>query len=186
MTHFLYLKLQPLAAKAPMIWFSVTQEILDSINTLKVEEWDTNSLQIVEKETVMATDSLPHVYASEDEGSAPHWFQTDSEDARGGGGILPDALSDTPQSSPFTYTSGYTTMEVFNQVMPQCVQANTDVIEAEKSDLTVVKSGLDYIRQFSSSPTTDSELSTFLWEWRDKHKSVYEELCLNSSRNGWT
>ncbi|XP_055369125.1 oncostatin-M-specific receptor subunit beta isoform X2 [Betta splendens] len=137
-------------------------ELLESINTLKVEEWDTDSLQIIEKETVIPADSLPRLHSSEDEGSAPDWLQKDPEDAPGG--VPPDAVSELPQggfqSSAFTYTSEYTTMEMFNQMMPQCVQANTDGMEAERSDLTVGK--LDYIRQFSSSPTMDSELSTFL------------------------
>lgn len=152
--------------------FYITQELLESINTLKVEEWDTNSLQVVEKEVVIPA-NLPLLHASEEEGETCNWIHRDTEDATGG--ILPDATTDTVsnmprtdlQSSPFAYSSEYTTMEMFNQVMPQCIPANTDVTEAEKSesedtDLTVVNSGLDYIRQFSSSPTMDSKLSTIL------------------------
>ncbi|XP_070781171.1 interleukin-31 receptor subunit alpha [Enoplosus armatus] len=156
-------------------------ELLESINTLKVEEWDTNSLQIVEKEDVEPASTLasviPLLHASEDEGDSPemtcNWIQRDTEDATGG--TLPDVTAETVsdarrtdfQSSPVAFSSEYTTMEMFQQVMPQGLPAMASVTEAmerepEDTDMTMVKSGLDYIRQFSTSPFLDSEMSTVL------------------------
>ncbi|XP_026210273.1 interleukin-31 receptor subunit alpha isoform X2 [Anabas testudineus] len=150
-------------------------ELLESINTLKVEEWDTNSLQIVEKEAVISANMLPLLDTSEDRGDSAqmtsNWIQRDTEDVTGG--IPPGAItcSNTPQTdlhgSPFAFSSEYTTMEIFNRLMPQGIPGNTDVNQAEESefegtDWTVVKPGMDYIRQFSTSPTLDSELSSFL------------------------
>lgn len=161
--------------------FYFTQELLESINTLKVEEWYTNSLQIVEKEDVVPASALasmlPLLHASEDEGDSPemtcNWIQRDTEDATGD--VPPDVTAETfsqrtdLQTSPSAFPSEYTTMEMFQQVMPQGVPANpTSVTQAteselEDTDLTVVKSGLDYVRQCSTSPILDSEeMSTIL------------------------
>lgn len=159
------------------VLFYVTQELLESINTLKVEEWDTNSLQIVEKEAAIPANMLPFLHISEDEGDSAemtcNWMKRNTEDATRG--ILPDATIDTrsnmPQTDihnpPLAFSSEYTTMEMFNQLMPQGIPANTDDTQAgesesEDTDLTVVQSGMDYIRQFSTSPTLESELSTVL------------------------
>ena len=147
--------------KSHFNYFSFTQELLESINTLRVEEWDTNSLQIVEKEAVIPATSpseLPLLHASEDEGDSQEmtWIQSDTEDANGD--IPPDTTAEPSQHTevqrtPFAFSSDYTTMEMFQQGMPQ----NTSVIQASKSepedtDLTVGKSELDYIRQFGTSP----------------------------------
>ncbi len=152
--------------------FYFTQELLESINTLKVEEWYSNSLQIVEKEVIPASTlaaMLPLLHASEDEGGSPDmtcsWIQRDTEDATGD--ALPDVTAETFsrqtdfQTSPFAFPSEYTTMELFQQVMPQGVR-NTSLTqdtesEPEDTDLTAVKSGLDYVGQFSTSPVLDSE-----------------------------
>ncbi|KAK2818700.1 hypothetical protein Q5P01_024261 [Channa striata] len=146
-------------------------ELLESITTLKVEEWDTNSLQIVEKEDGIG-ETFPCLRDSRDEGDAPEitrdWIQRDAEDS------TEDVLYDEPtetistlprtnlQSSPLAFSSGYTTMEMFNQVKPQGNPANTDAEESEpeSADLTVVKSGLDYLGQFSTSPVSESEMLT--------------------------
>eukprot|EP00064_Thunnus_orientalis_P013958 superscaffoldBa00002348_g13999 len=158
-------------------------ELLESINILKVEEWDTNSLHIVEKEAVIPVITLPSTIPllrdSEDEEESPEmtcddWFQRDSDDTTGD--IIPhataDAFSDTQQtnlqSSPCAFSSEYTTMEMFQQVIPQGTLANTSVTEAMESEpedieLTVMKSGLDYLGHFGTSPVLDSEeISTFL------------------------
>ncbi|XP_044188640.1 protein sidekick-1 [Thunnus albacares] len=158
-------------------------ELLESINILKVEEWDTNSLHIVEKEAVIPVITLPSTIPllrdSEDEEESPEmtcddWFQRDSDDTTGD--IIPhataDAFSDTQQtnlqSSPCAFSSEYTTMEMFQQVIPQGTPANTSVTEAMESEpedieLTVMKSGLDYLGHFGTSPVLDSEeISTFL------------------------
>ncbi|XP_049460879.1 leukemia inhibitory factor receptor isoform X1 [Epinephelus fuscoguttatus] len=152
------------------------RELLESLNTLKVEEWDTNSLQIVEKEDVIPASTLPSMipllHASEDDVDSPemtcNWIQGDTEDATGD--ISPDITTETlpdvqrtnPQSSPFTFSSDYTTMEMFQQGMPPGIPVNTSVSQAmesepEDTDLTVVKSGLHYIGQFSTSPNSDSK-----------------------------
>lgn len=160
--------------------FYFTQELLESINTLKVEEWYTNSLQIVEKEEVIPACTLasllPLLHVSEDEGDSQemtcNWIQRDTEDATGD--VLPDVTAETfsqrtdLQTSPFAFSSEYTTMETFQQAMPQGGPAKTSVTqgtgsEPEDTDLTVVKSELEYVRQFSTSPILDSEeISTIL------------------------
>ncbi|XP_042364754.1 leukemia inhibitory factor receptor isoform X2 [Plectropomus leopardus] len=139
------------------------QELLESINTLRVEEWDTNSLQIVEKEVVIPACTLPSMlpllHASEDERDSTEMtcgqIQRDTEDATGD--IPPDVTAETlpniprtnPPISPFAFTSDYTTMEMFQQGMLQGVPANTSMQvmerELEDADTTVVKSGLNYI-----------------------------------------
>lgn len=141
-----------------------------------MEEWDTNSLQIVEKEDVIPASTLPSMipllHASEDDVDSPemtcNWIQGDTEDATGD--ISPDITTETlpdvqrtnPQSSPFAFSSDYTTMEMFQQGMPPGIPVNTSVSQAmesepEDTDLTVVKSGLHYIGQFSTSPNSDSK-----------------------------
>ncbi|XP_023122415.2 interleukin-31 receptor subunit alpha isoform X2 [Amphiprion ocellaris] len=154
---------------------------LAAINTLQVEEWDTNSLQIVEKEAVIPASTLPLVLpllcAAEDEEDAPEmtcdWNQTDTDSAAGetSPGDATDMFSDTQQtnlqSSPMVFSGGYTTMEMFQQTMPQRVAVNTAVtegMESQPENMTVLKSGMDYVRQFSTSPSLDSEQpSTILW-----------------------
>ncbi|KAK2888051.1 leukemia inhibitory factor receptor isoform X1 [Channa argus] len=147
-------------------------ELLESINTLKVEEWDTNSLQIVEKET-MIVDTFPHLHDSEEEDDSPEmtrgWSQRVAEDAAGDV-LCSDStgtVSNTPrtnlQSFPLAFPSEYTTMEMLNQIMPQSNPVDTDETQAEESepestDLPAVKLGLDYIGQFGTSPVSESEL----------------------------
>ncbi|XP_027137749.1 protein sidekick-2 isoform X3 [Larimichthys crocea] len=145
-------------------------ELLKSINTLKAEEWDTNSLQIVAKEDVNPASTLPSMLpllrASVDEDDSAqmtcNWIQRDNEDSSGD--ILPDINAETildihrtdQQTSAFP--SGYTTMEMFQQGVPQ--PANTSVTEESKpagTDFTVMKAGQDYIRHIIASPMLDIE-----------------------------
>ncbi|XP_026152547.1 protein sidekick-1 isoform X2 [Mastacembelus armatus] len=140
-------------------------ELLESINTLKVEEWDTNSLQIVEKEAATPAGTLPSTLqllnASEDESYAPDmtcdWSQGEPEDAASD--ILPDDSTDTcpniqQKNPPLAFSTDYTTMEMFHQGISQVIPANT---VTQATDLTVAKSELDYVGQFSTSPISDSE-----------------------------
>lgn len=181
--------------------FCFTQELLESISP-KMVEWDTNSLQLVEKETAIPSMS-PLLHDSEDEGHSPEptsdWIQRDAEDAEGE--ILPEAAADTPlniqptniQSSPFVFSSGYTTMEMFQQGVPQPSSVNTQTVaQATDSDAAVVpaatvkRSGLDYVRQFSTSPVLGSDmtrcpddiLTDMDWDWRTQKTQVYQRnLC---------
>ncbi|XP_068562652.1 interleukin-31 receptor subunit alpha [Cebidichthys violaceus] len=149
-------------------------DLLESINTLRVEEWDTNSLRLVEKEDATPASASPSMlsllHASEDEGDSAEMtrdrIQRDTEDAAGdvppdgAEGTFPDIRRTDTQSSPFAFSSEYTTLDMFQRGMP----ANTSVTQAtenkpEDTDSTVVKSGLDYIRQFSTSP-----VPTNCWE----------------------
>nr|XP_020472532.1 interleukin-6 receptor subunit beta-like isoform X2 [Monopterus albus] len=139
-------------------------ELLESINTLKVEEWDTHSFHLVEKETVVSASTSPFLCALEDEGDSPEMTCNRSQrDAEGPpADVLPDdtteTLSNIPhtniQTLPFAFSSEYTTMEMFHQAMPQPVPANTvvsQVVENEPENIesAAVKSRLDYIEQFS-------------------------------------
>ncbi|XP_005454526.1 interleukin-31 receptor subunit alpha isoform X2 [Oreochromis niloticus] len=156
-------------------------ELLEAINTLKAEEWETKSLQIIEKEAVAPATILPAMLpllcGLDKRGDSPgitcNWIQTETDDATGE--ISPNNTTDTLletqqtdlQSFPFPFPSGYTTMEMFQQVMPQSITAITQDMESdpEDTDLTVFnpKPGLEYVRQFSTSPASDSDhLSTIL------------------------
>ncbi|KAK5852306.1 hypothetical protein PBY51_023785 [Eleginops maclovinus] len=156
-------------------------ELLGSINHLKVEEWDTNSLKIVKKEVIPAgplTSMLPVFHASDDEEDSTemtcNWIQGDTGDSTEeipsdiNEKIIPDIKMTDPQSSPFTFPCDYTTIEMFQQGIPQSMPVRTSVTqdtesEPEDKEWTVGKSGLDYISQFSTSPTLDSkEISTIL------------------------
>ncbi|XP_051268114.1 interleukin-31 receptor subunit alpha isoform X2 [Dicentrarchus labrax] len=147
-------------------------KLLESINILKVEEWDTNSLQILEKEEEVipasTLTSLPLLHATEDEEDSSeiicNWFHRDAEGSSGD--ILPDITAETfsgiqptdLQISPLAFTCGYTTMEMFQQGMLPNTPTVTQAMESKAGDmeLTVVKSRLDYIRQFSTSPVLDN------------------------------
>lgn len=188
-TDKMYLLYWDVNAVEGLTSFYVTQELLESINTLKVEEWDTNSLQIVEKEAAIPDNASPFLHTSENEGDSAgmtcNWIRRDEDEESGGvpADVATGARSNVPQTDlhgpPPAFSSEYTTMEMLHQLMPQGVPADTDVTraedsESEETDLTVVKTGMDYIRQFSSSPTSDSELSTVLWKrpdwnWTVKH-----------------
>ena len=182
-----------------------SQELLQSLKTLQVEEWDTNSLQIVEKEDVLPastlTSMLPHLHSSEDEEDSEdmscEWFQRDSEDPSDD--IFPDDSTELVseiertdlQTPTQAFPTGYTTMEMFQQGMPQPVSTPvTQENEPEEADLTAVKSSLDYVRQFSTSPILDSEdVSTILWKqarraWRNRNTRIRTTIlheCLTQS-----
>lgn len=104
--------------------------------TLKVEEWDTNSLQIVEQEKAIAASASPStpplLRDSEGEEDSAEmtcdWVQGDAGDAPGD--TPPpysheQTLTDTQRPSPLVFASGYTTLEMFRQVTPQGVPADT-------------------------------------------------------------
>ncbi|KAI3362116.1 hypothetical protein L3Q82_012445, partial [Scortum barcoo] len=155
------------------------QKLVETINTLTVEEWYTSGLQIVEKEDVISARTLvsvlPLLHASEDEEDLLEmtcdWIQRDTEEpARG---VLPYVTSETcgqrtdHQAPPFAFMGDYTTMEMFQQATPQGVPANTSGIrgtesEPEDTDSTVLKSAPDYVRQFSTSPISNRDMSIIL------------------------
>ncbi|KAM7392510.1 hypothetical protein PAMA_007566 [Pampus argenteus] len=145
------------------------QELLESISIMKVEEWDTNSLHVVEKEAAIPVSvlpsTLPLLHNSEDEEEPPEvthtWDQRDTNDASGD--TTPEIQQTNFQSSPLAFSSGYTTMEMFQHVMPPGTSANKSVAEVTESepddvDVTVVKSGFDYVSyKFCTSPVSGSE-----------------------------
>ncbi|XP_023194627.1 interleukin-31 receptor subunit alpha-like [Xiphophorus maculatus] len=151
-------------------------KLLEALATLKVvEEWDTKSFQILEREAVIlpqaSSSMLPHVRTCEDDTleMARAWSERDGDSATDDDDTA-DTLLDTQrthfQSSPFTLAGGYTTMEMFQQLTPQWMTeggSNTPGIEGEPEDFTVLKSKrLDYVRQFSTSPPSDSEFTSAL------------------------
>ncbi|PWA26669.1 hypothetical protein CCH79_00001150 [Gambusia affinis] len=110
---------------------------------------------------------LPHVRTCEDDTleMAHAWSEGDGDSAADDD--TADTLLDTQrthfQSSPFTFAGGYTTMEMFQQLTPQWVAEGGSNIKGEPEDLTVLKSvRLDYVRQFSTSPPSDSEFTSTL------------------------
>ncbi|XP_054908661.1 oncostatin-M-specific receptor subunit beta [Poeciliopsis prolifica] len=145
-------------------------KLLEALATLKVvEEWDTKSFQILEREAAVppqTSSMLPHVRTCEDDTleTAHAWSERDEDSA------TDDDAADTQrthfQSAPFTLAGGYTTMEMFQQLTPQWTTeggSHTRSMEGEPEDLTVLKSiRLDYVRQFSTSPPSDSEFTPAL------------------------
>ncbi|XP_074547054.1 interleukin-31 receptor subunit alpha [Halichoeres trimaculatus] len=143
-------------------------ELLESIITLKLEEGDSSSLQILEKEEEIPSCSLPPMFPlltsleeeeNDDEEGQPDmtcdWMQSAAEDPSGD--TLPDISTETTelQSPSVAFASGYTTMEMFQQMMPPGVTANkspppTRKAEPEEEDLTVEDSRLNYVGQFSN------------------------------------
>ncbi|KAM4719594.1 interleukin-31 receptor subunit alpha [Anableps anableps] len=153
-------------------------ELLEVLATLKVEEWDTKSFQILDREAMIpphTSSMLPLLRTCEEDN--PEMTHTLNE--RDTDSVTEDNLHDDPadtsldtqsthfQSSPLTFAGGYTTMEMFQQLAPQGMAAdssNTPRIESTPEESTVLKSmRLDYVRQFSTSPPSDSEhMSTIL------------------------
>lgn len=94
-----------------------------------MEERDTDSLQIVEKEQASAACTSASValllQVTEDDGDSAFckWAQEDTEDVPG------DTLTDVQQTdlhaAPLAFASGYTTMETFRQAMAQEVPLTT-------------------------------------------------------------
>ena len=152
--------------------FDVPQKLLGAICTLKVQEWDTDSLNVVEKEEAIISSTAPSVLPllyNVEKRTLDHILR-DTEDADGD--ILPyirvETLTDIQQTNvhicPLVPAGGYTTMEMVQQMMPQAAPANASVTQEsppEETELTAVRSGIEYIRQFSTSPTTDMK-DTFL------------------------
>ncbi|XP_035039776.1 interleukin-31 receptor subunit alpha isoform X2 [Hippoglossus stenolepis] len=113
-------------------------ELLESIKHLNVEE-STDSLQIVEKEAVVPPNTLASVLVllqdSEEEGHSPEmtWIQRDAEE-HAAGEIEPLRTTDNFHSSPCAFSSDYTTMELFQQQMPQGSPANPAMFSSMQDD----------------------------------------------------
>nr|XP_040052779.1 interleukin-6 receptor subunit beta [Gasterosteus aculeatus aculeatus] len=109
-------------------------ELLESITTLKVEEWDTASLRLVEKQSLSS--------CSEGEGDSD-WIRRDGEDSDGEvprdatGGAIQDL-----RGAPLAPPGGYTTLDMFQRAT---------------ESRPVTRSGMDYIGQFSTSLLVDGE-----------------------------
>lgn len=130
-----------------------------------MEEGDTNSLQIIEKEE--AADALPPplLQHSEDEGRSAEASTTlvQRDDAAAAAPYVhADMLGYGAKTDlhvcPPAFASGYTTMEMFQQAMPQGAPASTPADQGrypEMADLMVGNTRLDYIRRFSDTSITD-------------------------------
>lgn len=124
-----------------------------------MEEWDTNSLQIVERNEVNAACSSPsmppllHDLEGEDGSAEMTYDRTpgDTEDATGDIQELTSTDIQQPPPPPPVFAGGYTTMEMFQQAMPQ---GDSKSVE---TDLAGVTSGLDYVRQSSTSWIVDDK-----------------------------
>ncbi|XP_076020492.1 leukemia inhibitory factor receptor isoform X2 [Genypterus blacodes] len=150
----------------------------------QVEEWDTISLQIIEKEPLTADGSLqsvlPHLHDLEEEDNSPaatgNWIQIQTEnpstDALPGDtqAMFTNTQQTDLQSSPLALSSDYTTMELFLQGALQSVPTikQATEIQPDRTDLTVVRSGPGYLRQFS----TNEDISEVLLSLEHK---LYDE-----------
>ncbi|TNM92191.1 hypothetical protein fugu_019203 [Takifugu bimaculatus] len=108
-------------------------ELLQSISTLRVEDWETDSLQIIKREQITTA------FISAGIPSLPE----DSEDELGD-------VQETQAALP-ALVGGYTTMEMFRQAVP----ASTPAKREGEPDVTTMRSQLDYVRQFSTDSTCD-------------------------------
>eukprot|EP00066_Takifugu_rubripes_P028291 XP_011617557.1 PREDICTED: interleukin-31 receptor subunit alpha-like [Takifugu rubripes] len=109
-------------------------ELLQSISTLRVEDWETDSLQIIKREQVTTA------FISAGIPSLPE----DSDDELGD-------VQETQAALP-ALVGGYTTMEMFRQAVPASTPANRE----GEPDVTTMRSQLDYVRQFSTDSTCDN------------------------------
>lgn len=104
-----------------------------------MEDWETDSLQIVEKEQVVTafiSAAMPPLLVG-------------SEDGLGDG--LGDVQETHPRAAPPALVGGYTTMEMFRQAVPDNTPANRE----GEPEATAMRSQLDYVRQFSTDSTCD-------------------------------
>lgn len=139
-----------------------------------MEEWDTKSLQILEREDVnhagMLPSKLPLLRTSENQEDFPEmtcsWTQMDPDSTAGDN--PPDDTADTLlntqqsdiQSSPLTFAGDYTTMEMFQQLICQDMEMDatiTAAMENDKNNIMLKALRSDYVRQFSTSPPSDSD-----------------------------
>lgn len=94
-----------------------------------MEERDTDSLQIIEKEQASAACTSASValllHGTEDEGDSAicKWAQEDTEDAPVD--MLIDVHQTDLHAAPLAFAGGYTTMETFRQAMAQEVPLTT-------------------------------------------------------------
>ncbi|XP_029372082.1 leukemia inhibitory factor receptor-like [Echeneis naucrates] len=167
-------------------------ELLQPINTALFEECDSNSFQLLEREAEVLSNTmpslLPFLCGSRAEGSSlqttADWIQNDPEE--GTGNVRSDETTDTFsnvrqtdfQSSPLAFSSGYTTMEMFQQVTNTAVTQDAES-DSEDAHWTVVKSRLDYMRQFSTSPTFSNkevDFETTVWSWAAENEEVGTQM----------
>lgn len=130
-----------------------------------MEEGDTNSLQIVEKEEDVDTLPSPLLQPSEDEGRSAETSTAlvQRDDAAAAAPYIhADMLACGAKMDlhvcPPAFASGYTTMEMFQQAMPQGEPASTPADQGrypQMADLMVGNAKLDYIRRFSGTSITD-------------------------------
>lgn len=166
--------------------FSFPQELLETINTLKVEEGDTDSLQIMDKDrkeeeaaaaSAAAEALLPWLPQDkedeEDEEDEDHFAKTltasiQGQPAGGTADIPPyipaDAFTGGPRvdlhkGPPPATVSGYTTLEMFQQATPQGAPASTQTGGGWQTEEEEAKPRSNYIRPLSSNSVG---MSTFL------------------------
>lgn len=101
-----------------------------------MEECDTNSLQIVQREQAIAACTSAEMPSRLD----------DSEDEFGD--VQETHLSAAPLAG------GYTTVEMFRQA----VSASMPASQGREPEVTVLRSQMDYVRQFSTDSTWDSQI----------------------------
>ncbi|XP_008323962.1 leukemia inhibitory factor receptor isoform X2 [Cynoglossus semilaevis] len=116
-------------------------ELLASLKTLKVEEWDTDGLQVIENNNMVLPGHVPFFFPllSETEEVKDSleitcdWIQTDTEDAAEDDNAT--ASTTNFQQTTFAFSSDYTTMEMFQQAMPKAATAvNTAVSQDIEGD----------------------------------------------------
>lgn len=141
-----------------------TQELLASLKTLKVEEWDTDGLQVIENNNMVLPGHVPFFFPllSETEEVKDSleitcdWIQTDTEDAAEDDNAT--ASTTNFQQTTFAFSSDYTTMEMFQQAMPKAATAvNTAVSQDIEGDAAGGGGSSGHVGQCDTSPTLASE-----------------------------
>ncbi|XP_013880383.1 interleukin-31 receptor subunit alpha [Austrofundulus limnaeus] len=155
-------------------------ELLKAMATLQVEEWDTKSLQILEREDSIPAGTLPSTLpllrtSSADKQDSPemscNWIQSDTDSTAVDNPpdnttvtLLETQRTDL-QSSPLTFGGDYMTMELFQKLICQDEEPDATVtaVTEDNSDNMMVKAlRLDYVRQFSTRPPDSEHVSTCL------------------------
>lgn len=165
---------------------SFPQELLESTNILKVEEGDTDSLQIVDNEgkqeeaaAASAAEALlpwhPQQKEDKEDEDEDHTAEISAASINGqptgsAAAVQPyipaDAFTGRPQVDLHTATlpvvaSGYTTLEMFQQATPQGAPASTQLCkqrQQEENGEEEVKPSCSYIRKLRSNSTETSVL----------------------------
>ncbi|CAN9504367.1 unnamed protein product [Ophioblennius macclurei] len=141
-------------------------ELTEAVSILNVDEWDVKSLHVLEREAASPAIELMPLNPSDDEedslGRTSGWAEEDTDAASrdvssGDPKIFLDTQQTNAQVSAFAFTSGYTTVEMFQQSVNEAAAPDVEEKCSPDPESTTVIPGPGYMRQVSNGPASDSE-----------------------------